>query len=72
MIEILSFYGYILAAMLFILENQIKSSLGWLNKDYLRDRYKTDFIIYHRREINWYAFILILFSVNLGLIYIEQ
>lgn len=71
-IEILSFYGYILAAILFILENQITSSLGWLKKDHIRDRYKTDFIVYHRREIDWFAFILILFMVNMGLIYIEE
>ena len=70
-IEIVSFYGYILAAILFILENQIKSSLGWLNKDHIRDRYKTDFIVYHRREIDWFAFILILFMANMALIYIE-
>ena len=70
-IEIVSFYGYILAAILFILENQIKSSLGWLNKEYIRDRYKTDFIVYHRREIDWFAFILILFMANMALIYIE-
>ena len=34
-IEILSFYGYILSAVAFIVENSIKSSLGWLNKEHL-------------------------------------
>ena len=71
-IEILSFYGYILAAILFILENSIQSSLGTLDKTNIRDRYKTDFIVYHRREIDWFAFILILCIVNAGLIYIEE
>ena len=71
-IEILSFYGYILAAILFILENQISSSMGWLNKQNLADRYKSDFIVYHRREIDWFAFILILLMVNAGLIFVEE
>ena len=71
-IEILSFYGYILAAILFILENSIQSSLGILDKTNIKDRYKTDFIVYHRREIDWFAFILILCIVNAGLIFIEE
>lgn len=71
-IEILSFYGYILAAILFIFENSIWSSLGKLNKTNMADRYRSDFIVYHRREIDWFAFLLILFIVNAGLISIEQ
>ena len=38
-IEIISFYGYILSAILYIIENQIKSSLGMLNKVFIRDEY---------------------------------
>lgn len=90
-IEILSFYGYILAAILFILENQISSEIeswnlnpdAWwvrlfglnfrmFDKKNITDRYKTDFINYHRQEINWFAFILILVIVNAGLISIES
>lgn len=44
-IEILSFYGYILSAMLFIVEHSIKSSLGILVKtEATKDRYKIDFL----------------------------
>jgi hypothetical protein len=46
--------------------------LGILDKTNLKDRYKTDFIVFHRKEIDWFAFILILFIVNTGLIYIEE
>jgi len=34
-IEILSFYGYILSAIAFIFENSFKSSLGWLDRTHL-------------------------------------
>lgn len=43
-----------------------------MDKTNIKDRYKTDFIIYHRREIDWFAFILILCIVNAGLITIEE
>jgi len=43
-----------------------------LDKTNIKDRYKTDFIVYHRREIDWFAFILILCIVNAGLITIEE
>jgi hypothetical protein len=71
-IEILSFYGYLLAAIIFILENSIKSSLGILNKTHLKDRYKTDFIVYHREEIDWLAFVVIPLFVNTMLMVIEE
>lgn len=71
-IEIISFYGYLLSAMIFILENILKSSCGILNKTHLKDRFKTDFIVYHREEIDWLAFITIPFSVNICLIIIEE
>ena len=31
-IEIMSFYGYILAAMFFLLERSVRSTFGWLEK----------------------------------------
>jgi hypothetical protein len=71
-IEILSFYGYILSAVAFILENSIKSSLGMLERKSLQDRYKSDFIAYHRKDLDWLAFVTILFNVNVGLIFIDE
>ena len=64
-IEIMSFYGYILSAWAFIFETQIKSSLGWLdyrdkNPDE-KERYTTDFIKLYRKDIDWLAFVTILF-----------
>jgi hypothetical protein len=46
--------------------------MGLLDKTHIQDRYKTDFIVYHRREIDWFAFILILCIVNAALISIEE
>ena len=59
LIEILSFYGYILSAMIFILFNICKSSMGWLKK--ADDRHHFDFIAYHRKDLDWAAFVQILF-----------
>jgi hypothetical protein len=66
-IEILSFYGYITSAMWFILESQLRSSFGYLDKSNMKDRHKYDLINYHRAEIDWLAFVIILFTVNIGL-----
>ena len=74
-IEILSFYGYIISAIFFITESSIRSEFGWLNKDKeknMKDRHKVDFIVYHRQEIDWLAFLLILLLVNCGLMAIEE
>ena len=46
--------------------------MGILDKTHIRDRYKSDFIVYHRRELDWFAFILILCLVNAALIFIES
>ena len=56
-IEIISFYGYIWAALVFIITNIIKSSLGILNKDNMKDRGEYDFIVYHRKDLDWAAFV---------------
>ena len=69
-IEILSFYGYILSAMLFILEYSIKSSLGILAKP--KDAYKFDFLAYFRKDCDWLAFVTILQTVNLGIMLLDQ
>ena len=71
-IEILSFYGYILSAIAFIFENTVKSSLGVLNKKGLKERYQSDFIDFHRKDLDWLAFVTILFNVNIGLIFIDE
>jgi len=71
-IEILSFYGYIFGAVVFIFINICKSSFGLLNKDYMKNRYKYDFINYHRQDLDWAAFVQILFNVNIALIVIDK
>ena len=38
----------------------------------MKDRYKIDFIVYHRQEIDWLAFLTILLLVNCGLLAIEE
>jgi len=70
-IEILSFYGYVISGMWFIAESQIKSSFGWLKKDKMEDRYKYDLIAYHRTEIDWLAFVTIMVTVNLAIMIIN-
>jgi hypothetical protein len=58
--------------MLFILECSLSSTLGFLNKETYKDRYKYDFINYHRKELDWFAFLLILFGTNLVIMYINH
>lgn len=70
-IEIMSFYGFIIGAALFILESQVRSSFGLLKKENMRDRYKYDLITYHRQEIYWYGFVVILLFVNVCTILIN-
>lgn len=36
------------------------------------DRYKFDFITYYRKDLDWLAFVTILFNVNAGLIFIDD
>ena len=76
-IEILSFYGYILSAIFFIWLKSIQSSLDWQNKshmkmEYKKDRYKYDFLAYHETDINWTAFVFILTFVNVSLLLIDN
>ena len=63
-IEIISFYGYILSAMLFILITQIESALGYSAKakEHMPDRYKYDFLQYHEKDLDWMAFVFILWQ----------
>ncbi len=72
-IEILSFYGYIFSAIIFIIEMQIQSSLGNIKKEDVKNKkFKHDFLSYHKKEIDWFAFITILFFVNTLLILIDK
>jgi hypothetical protein len=68
-IEILAFYGYILSAVLVIIRNTIVSSCCGLKKH--PEEYKGDFIAKQRDNLDWAAFISILFTVNVALISID-
>ena len=57
--------------MIFIFENQISSSMGWLRKDFMLDRYKFDFLYYNSENLDWFAFVTILCSVNIVLIMLD-
>lgn len=70
-IEIISFYGYILSACLFIFESQILSSLGWLNKNAIQDQYEHDFLNYHNRDLDWFALVVILSMVNIIIMFLN-
>jgi len=71
-IEILSFYGYILSAVLYILEKSLKSSAGFPKSKNEEDPlYKHDYLSYHRKDLDWAAFVQILFNVNLGLMMLD-
>jgi len=48
LIEIMSFYGYIFSAIYYIAENQIRSSLGLKKPESFADRFKFDFLQYHK------------------------
>jgi len=75
MIEILSFYGYILSAMAFLIESSLRSefaSRGGYVDTRKTECYKADFINYFRKDLDWLAFVTILFTVNIGLIAIDN
>ena len=67
-IEILSFYGYLFSAILFIFEYSVSSSLGWIDKKSHMMAYQYDFIEYHRVSLDWFAIIFIVFFVNVWLL----
>lgn len=70
-IEVLSFYGYIISATLFIAETQLYSQIG-LKKTNSEKAFKYDFIKYYRKDLDWFAFVFILFVVNLVLTLTDQ
>jgi hypothetical protein len=71
-IEILSFYGYILSAMVFIFAHSLMNTIKPKYLHCHKDRYKSDFVAYHRKDLDWLAFVSILFNVNIGLILIDE
>ena len=73
-IEILSFYGYILSAIIFIIERSLRSSFGAINREapLYKEVYKFDFLAYHKKDLDWRAFVTILTTVNLILIYLDE
>jgi len=68
----MAFYGYIFSAGWYIFEHQIKSTLGLAYVESVKDRYKYDFINYHRKDLDWLAFVSILMTSNIGLMMINQ
>ena len=58
-IEILSFYGYVGSAVIFILTHSCKSSCGYLKKNPNAEDplYKYDFVAYNRKDLDWAAFV---------------
>ena len=71
-IEILSFYGYILSAIMFMLLKSASTSLGYQKNAYCQKAYEYDFIQFYRKDLDWLAFCTILFNVNICLICLDQ
>ena len=57
-IEILSFYGYIFSAVVYLFEHSMKSAMGYKKRE-RRDQpmYKYDFMAYIRKDLDWAAFV---------------
>jgi len=70
-IEIMSFYCYILSAIIFIWDYSLRSSLGWLKKDKLQNAFKFDFVDYFRLDLDWIAFVTILTVCNVVLMTLD-
>lgn len=45
--------------------------LGWLNKISIKDQYEYDFLSYHTKDLDWFAFIIILSGVNISIMYLN-
>ena len=62
-IEILSFYGYLLSAVIFIFTHSCKSIFGGKKppdpeyEDDIEPMYKYDFVAYNRKDLDWAAFV---------------
>ena len=42
------------------------------DKSHIKDRYKYDFINYHRKDLDWLAFVTILCTVNVALVIMDH
>jgi hypothetical protein len=81
-IEIMSFYGYIFSAMLFIFIKSMSSTICLYSlvnecdddhkKPAKNSSFKFDFISFYRKDIDWLAFVFILCSVNIALMVLEE
>ena len=69
-IEILSFYGYILSAVVLIIRNTCLSSWGYRKK--VATEFGKDFLAKHKGNMDWAACIIILLTVNFGLVVIDR
>ena len=59
LIEILSFYGYIFSAIIFIASHSVASSMGiGVKPTHDTDPiYRHDFLAYNRKDVDWAAFV---------------
>jgi hypothetical protein len=48
----------------------MRSTLGIAKID--KEVFKFDFLTYHRKDLDWMAFVFILLTVNLGLVAIDE
>ena len=71
-IEIISFYGYILSAVFYIMEHSLRSALGHKKRERRgMPMFKYDFMQYVRKDLDWAAFVQVLFNVNVCLILLD-
>ena len=70
-IEILTFYGYIVSAVGFIAWNQIHKSLGFHQPVRYAERYKYGFLQYHKDALKWLSLLTILLGVTAVILIID-
>ena len=64
LMEISAFYLYMLAAIVFLTYIQIRGSLGKTDRKLNNDRWKFDALDYYDLDIDWFAFIFVMFCVH--------
>ena len=79
LIEIFSFYGYIISAIILSIKHSLLSTFGLLERDDeideiedLRTYGKNDWLENNRANVEWSAMILIMLCTNTGLILIDS
>ena len=68
-IEVLTFYMYLLSAMGFIAKTQILRSCG--KQQQYDDRYKYGFLRFHQIQLKWLSLLMILVMVSLSIMIID-